>query len=248
MLLLLPPSETKRDGGVEGSKLDLWQLGYWALTPQRTEAVAALNRLSRSVAASTNALGLGPTQRFEIDRNRALTGSPLLPAIDRYTGVVYDALDAETLDPAARAFAHEHLVIGSALFGLLRASDGIPAYRLSHDSRLPGLSLRALWREGVSAELERRDGLILDLRSEAYAALGPAPRRVGSYYLRVLTEGVDGPRIALSHFNKKAKGEFTRAVVDAAIDHDSVDSLVEWATQVGIDLERCLEGELNLVV
>jgi cytoplasmic iron level regulating protein YaaA (DUF328/UPF0246 family) len=248
VLLLLPPSETKRDGGVEGDGLDLWQLGYWALTPQRKTAVAALSRLSRSVAASTSALGLGPTQRFEIDRNRALMDSSLLPAIDRYTGVIYDALGAETLGAAARAFANEHLVIGSALFGLLRANDGIPAYRLSHDSRLPGLSLRALWREGVSAELEQRGGLILDVRSEAYASLGPAPRRTDSYYVRVLTEGADGRRTALSHFNKKAKGEFTRAVLDAAIDHESIGSLLEWTTRSGIRLEHGAAGELDLVV
>lgn len=248
MLLLLPPSETKRDGGVEGSSLDLWQLGYWALTPQRKTAVAALTRLSRSVAAATAALGLGPTQRFEIDRNRALMTSPLLPAIDRYTGVIYDALAAETLAPTARTFAYEHLVIGSALFGLLRAGDGIPAYRLSHDSRLPELSLRALWRDGVSAELEQRSGLIVDLRSEAYTALGPAPHREGSYYLRVLAAGADGRRTALSHFNKKAKGEFSRAVVEAGIEHDSVESLLDWAAQNGIRLEHGVEGELDLLV
>ena len=248
MLLLLPPSETKRDGGADGTSLDLWQLGYWALTPQRKTVVTALTRLSRSVAKSTEALGLGKTQRFEVDRNRALMSSPLLPAIDRYTGVVYDALAPESLDSAAREFAYEHLVIGSALFGLLRASDGIPAYRLSHDSRLPGLSLRRLWGEAVSAELEQRRGLVLDLRSEAYSALGPASRREGSYYLRVLAEGANGRRAALSHFNKKAKGEFTRAIVDAAIDHDSVESLLEWATRCGIQLEQGIEGELDLVV
>jgi cytoplasmic iron level regulating protein YaaA (DUF328/UPF0246 family) len=248
VLLLLPPSETKRDGGTEGSSLDLWQLGYWALTPQRKTAVDALTRLSRSVAKSTAALGLGKTQAFEVARNRALMTSPLLPAIDRYTGVIYDALAAESLTPAARAFADEHVVIGSALFGLLRASDGIPAYRLSHDSRLPGLSLKRLWRERVSAELGRRSGLMLDLRSEAYASLGPVPPRAGSYYLRVVREGSDGRRSALSHFNKKAKGEFTRAVLDARIIHDTVDDLLEWATRSGIRLEPGAEGELDLVV
>ena len=248
MLLLLPPSETKREDGAEGSALDLWQLGYWALTPQRKHAVEALTRLSRNREKATRALGLGKTQGFEIERNRSLLQSPLLPALDRYTGVLYEGLAAESLSSAARAFADQHVVIGSALFGLLRANDGIPAYRLSHDSRLPGLSLRAHWREAISAEIEQRPGLILDLRSEAYSALGPVPRRPGSFYLRVVTEGTDGRRTALSHVNKKAKGEFTRALVEAAVDHESADSLIVWADSVGIGLERGSTGELNLVV
>ena len=246
MLLILPPSETKRDGGTPGSALDFSELGFAALTPQRLAAAAALRALSRSVERSTAALKLGKTQRFEIDRNRALHDSPVMAAVDRYTGVIYDALDAESLTPPARAFAGGHLVIGSALFGLLRSHDPIPAYRLSHDSRLPGLGLGTLWRAGVEAELRERSGLILDLRSEAYAHLGRAP--AGSFYIRVLSEGPDGRRTALSHFNKHAKGEFTRRVLDAGIAHDDAASLIDWARENQIHLEHGVDGELDLVV
>lgn len=246
MLLILPPSETKRDGGVEGSSLDLGVLGFASLTPQRETAVAALRELSRSVERSTTALKLGTTQAFEVERNRALLSSPVMAAIDRYTGVIYDALDAGTLSAEARAFAGRHLAIGSALFGLLRSHDPIPAYRLSHDSRLPGLPLGKLWRAGVSAELEQRSGLVLDLRSEAYAHLGRAP--AGSLYLRVLAQGPDGRRTALSHFNKHAKGEFARRVLDAGVVHDDAASLIEWATSNEIRLESGAPGELDLVV
>ena len=246
MLLILPPSETKRDGGSEASRLDLAALGFPSLTPQREAALAALRTLSRSVELSTAALKLGITQRFEIDRNRALLSSPVLPAIDRYTGVIYDAVDAATLSETARAFAARHLAIGSALFGLLRSHDPIPAYRLSHDSRLPGLGLGKLWRAGVEAELRQQEGLILDLRSEAYAHLGRAP--AGSLYVRVLSEGPDGRRTALSHFNKHAKGEFTRRVLEAGIVHDDAASLIEWARDSQIRLEFGAPGELDLVV
>lgn len=248
MLLILPPSETKRDGGVDGTSLDIEALGYWALTPQRTAAIAALDGLSRSIERSTAALKLGKTQRFEIERNRALRSSPVMPAIDRYTGVIYDALGAGTLSVEARDFAARHLVIGSALFGLLRANDAIPAYRLSHNSRLPGISLGAHWREAVSGELAQRRGLILDLRSEAYADLGRGPRRRDSLYLRVLSHDADGRRTALSHFNKHAKGEFARSVLESAIAHESAESLIEWAAANNTTLEHGAEGELNLVV
>ena len=246
MLLILPPSETKRDGGAEGTRLDVGALGFSSLNPQRETASSALRSLSRSVERSTAALKLGTTQRFEIERNRALLTSPVMPAIDRYTGVIYDALDANTLSPHARAFAGQHLAIGSALFGLLRSHDPIPAYRLSHDSRLPGLGLGKLWRTGVESELKHRDGLIVDLRSEAYAQLGRAPE--GSLYLRVLAEGPDGRRTALSHFNKHAKGEFTRRVLEAGIVHADAASLLEWARNNQLRLEFGAPGEIDLVV
>lgn len=246
MLLVLPPSETKRDGGAEGSALDLAALGFPELTTPRRATMAALRSISRSVSASNAALGLGPTQRFEIDRNRALTSAEVLPAMDRYTGVLYDGLGADSLTTTERSFAAKHVAIQSALFGLLRAGDPIPAYRLSHDSRLPGLSLRRHWAPVVSAVLAEHDGLVLDLRSEAYAALGPAPE--GAVYLRVMSEDSGGRRVALSHFNKKSKGEFARAVVTSGVDHSSVDSLVDWAGGQGIRLEPGAPGELDLVV
>jgi cytoplasmic iron level regulating protein YaaA (DUF328/UPF0246 family) len=153
-----------------------------------------------------------------------------------------------SLPPAARSFAHDHLVIASALFGLLGPDDPIPAYRLSSDSRLPGTPLTTLWSGQVGAILAAEPGLILDLRSEAYAALGPAPRRAGSWYLRVLSEGEDGRRRALNHFNKKGKGEFTRALLLAGIDHPDAASLMSWAAATGIRLEPGAAGELVLVV
>ncbi len=242
MLLVLPPSETKRDGG-DAAALDLGTLSFPELTPQRRATLAALARLSRNVANSSAALGLGPTQRFEIERNRALRFAPTMPAIERYTGVLYEPLTALTGREAA--VAAQHVAIHSALFGVLRAGDRIPAYRLSHDSRLPGLSLRRHWRGSVTGVLEAHPGLVLDLRSESYVALGPA---AAASYVRVVSEGATGRRVALSHFNKHAKGMFTRAVIAAGIVHDDVDSLLTWAAGAGIRLEPGQPGELELIV
>lgn len=245
MLLVLPPSETKRDGG-DPTPLDLAALSFPELGPQRRTALAALRTLSRSVSGSLEALSLGPTQRFEIDRNRALATAPVRPAIERYTGVLYDGLEVYSLTAVERHFAAGHVSIHSALFGLLGANDPIPAYRLSHDSRLPGLSLRRHWRAAITQSLAAWPGLVLDLRSESYAALGPAPE--SATYIRVVSDDASGRRVALSHFNKKAKGEFARAVISAGVDHATADDLVSWAAGVGIRLEEGAPGELDLVV
>ncbi|MCU1422631.1 MAG: peroxide stress protein YaaA [Microbacteriaceae bacterium] len=245
MLLLLPPSETKRDGGADERALDLTALSFPELTAQRRAVLAATRRLARNLSTMAAALKLGPSQRFELIRNRTLGSSPVMPALERYTGVLYDALDVESLDSGARAFASSTVVIHSALFGLLGADDPIPAYRLSHDSRMPGLSLKTTWRVPVSRALAAHDGLVLDLRSEAYAELGPAP---GAWFVRVVAADASGRRRALNHFNKKGKGEFVRAVLTAGVAHPDVDSLLTWAAESGTDLRRGAEGELELLV
>jgi uncharacterized protein len=246
MRVVLPPSETKRDGGVEGSALALESLAFPALTAHRAAAIAALTRLSRNVSASTAALGLGPTQRFEVDRNRVIRTATTMPAIDRYTGVLFEGLASESLDADAHAWLAHHVVVHSALFGLLGASDAIPAYRLSHDSRVPGLALRKHWAAPIAEQLAGVDDLVLDLRSEAYAHLGPRPE--GSFYLRVVTDGPNGQKRALNHFNKKGKGEFVRELALDGTDHAEVESLLEWAAERGIRLGHGAPGELELTV
>jgi cytoplasmic iron level regulating protein YaaA (DUF328/UPF0246 family) len=244
--ILLPPSETKRDGGAEGSALDLAELGFSRLNSTRRTVLAAVRSLSTNRATAARALKLSRAQYFEVERNRALRRSAVMPAMDRYSGVLYDALDAGSLSVAARARAGTHVVIHSALFGLLRASDLIPAYRLSHDSRVPGISLGPTWRTAVAKELARLDGLVLDLRSESYVALGPAPNT--AHFLRVVTEDERGARRALNHFNKKAKGEFVRELLETGSEVSDEQSLFDWARDRRITVERGAPGEFRLVI
>jgi cytoplasmic iron level regulating protein YaaA (DUF328/UPF0246 family) len=247
VLILLPPSETKRDGGDPSRPLDLEALSFPTLNAPRRRALEAMRRLARNRQAAV-ALRLGPTQARELERNKLIDSGPTMAALDRFDGVLYEGLDAPTLPVAARAFARDHLAVASALFGLVGPDDPIPAYRLSPDSRLPRTPLKALWSAQVSAVIAAHDGVILDLRSEAYAAFGPAPRRPESWYLRVVSEGEDGRRRALNHFNKKGKGEFTRALLLAGIVHPDAASLLTWAAASGIRLEPGAAGELTLVV
>ncbi|MGY6497725.1 MAG: YaaA family protein, partial [Microcella sp.] len=139
-IILLPPSETKRDGG------DFPRAGAVSRFPQLAEPRGAARDALRELVAGADdaviarALGVGQrSAATEIARNRALDAAPVMPAIDRYTGVLYDALDPATLTLEARHELGRSVAIQSALFGLLGALDPIPAYRLSAGSRLPGV-------------------------------------------------------------------------------------------------------------
>lgn len=236
MLVLLPPSETKRDGGV-ADVLDLDALSFPALRPVRAGLLADVVELAADPEAMMRAFKLGPRQSGEVERNVALRTAPTMPAIDRYTGVLFDALDATSLDAEARRFAADHVVVQSALFGLVGALDAIPAYRLSHDSRVPGERLKARWRRPVAEALEGVPGLIIDLRSEGYAALGPVPDRRDAVFVRVVADDGDGRRRALNHFNKQAKGRFTRALLQDRPTLADVADLAAWAGSAGFAID-----------
>lgn len=237
MIVLLPPSETKRSGG-DGPPLQLDRLRNTELTSLRTELVDELVALAADEQSCRAALGISAAQHAEIERNAALRSAPTLPAIGRYTGVLYDALDIGSLGTRQAARARARLAVGSALFGLLQADDPIPAYRLSASAKLPGRpGLPTRWRpvlEPVLADLAGRD-LIVDLRSGAYAGLGrvePAVR------VEVLTERPDGLRSVVTHFNKAHKGRLARALAISTSEPDDAAGVATVARRAGMRVEQ----------
>lgn len=242
--MLLPPSETKADGG-DGGRLDVETLSFPDLNPVRRKLSDALVELSADVPGSLAALGLSDRQTTEVARNAALLDSPTLPALRRYTGVLYDALAYESLTRAQTRRANARLAVASALFGVVRADDRIPAYRCSGDSLLPGVgSLTALWRPALEPVLTTVDELVLDLRSGTYAQLARLP---GAVTVRVVTDA-DGKRLAVSHFNKAAKGRLARALATAPTEPASLRSVLRVARNAGLRLERTGEHSLDLVI
>jgi cytoplasmic iron level regulating protein YaaA (DUF328/UPF0246 family) len=248
VLFLLPPSETKLDGGSGMSGLDLAALSFPQLGDARRDVTDRLLALSSDREASMSALKLGPRLVSEVDRNKAVESSPTLPALARYTGVLFDPVGVADLDEAGWCWAHRHIAVHSALFGLVRAGDPIPAYRLSHDSRLPEASLRSTWSAPVAsllAELVREGDFVVDLRSEGYVALGPAPRP-GSAFVRVVSDAT-GRRRALNHFNKKSKGLLVRLLLRDRPELVDLADLIAWARGAGVVLEPSDDGQLVLV-
>lgn len=220
------------------------------LAPQREAVVASLVALSADPERAAKVLKLSPRQLAEIDVNAALPWSPTMPAVDRYTGVLFDALDAATLDGDARAWLGERALIHTALLGPVGALDPIPAYRLAAGASLPGLApLKRVWADAVRDAFTGLHGLVVDLRSEAYAALGPVPAEVGSTYVRVVAESRDGAVRALNHFNKKSKGLLVRRLAQDRPEVRSVDEFVAWAATAGLVVRPGPRvGETELVV
>ena len=235
MLVLLPPSETKALGGT-GSPLDHTELTCPDLNPVREKIANALVELAADVPASLTALALSERQADEVTRNAELRLSPTMPALSRYTGVLYDALDVPSLKKGERDRAHHRLAVASALFGVVRGGDPIPAYRLSGGSALPSIGpLGALWRPALEPALAAIDDFVVDLRSGTYATLAKIPHAVT---IRVVSEDGSGVRKAVSHFNKAHKGLLARALTASRAEPKNLNGLVKVAKAAGLRVEK----------
>ncbi|MFI5493848.1 YaaA family protein [Actinoplanes sp. NPDC051859] len=243
MLILLPPSEGKT-APTAGEPVDLTTLWLPKLAAARRRVLSKLVALSRrrsarAVAESLEVLGLSAGQRAELDRNAALLTAPAAPAAEVYTGVLYEALDLPTLAGPARTWVDERAVVFSGLWGAVRLTDRIPAYRCAAGVTLPVVGgLTPYWKPALTKHLPDV-GPVLDLRSGAYAAMAaPGPRSVA---LRVLHERiVDGvPRRAVvSHFNKATKGRLVRSLAVEGVAPQSVDELLDALRDLRYTLEE----------
>jgi cytoplasmic iron level regulating protein YaaA (DUF328/UPF0246 family) len=220
VLILLPPSEGKADTAA-GQPFRLERLSNPSLNPSRERVMTALVKLcgGRDKRAR-EVLGLSERQNDELDRNRDLLGANALPAAQVYTGVLYGALDHSTLSAAVRRRVDDSVLVWSALWGVVRLDDVIPAYRLSGDVTLPRLgSLATFWRRPLQKAMDDRVGnqVVLDLRSGVYAKMWTPSQDLAGRTVtgRVLQSRPDGSRVVVSHHNKATKGRLVRRLATA---------------------------------
>ncbi|WP_188940737.1 YaaA family protein [Nakamurella endophytica] len=230
MHVLLPPSEGKRAGG-SGPPLRLDALPFPDLTAVRERIVDALALVSADPEAARPVLRVPPTVLDEVAANTAVRTAPTLAALDRYDGVLYRALSAPALSPAERARADGRLLIASALFGVVAADSEVPAYRLSAGATLPGVGgIAAAWRPWVAGALAALPGLLVDLRSAAYAGFGSPP---GTVTVRMVRQGPGGLVTAIGHDNKAAKGALARLLATTRARVEDAADLVRLLRRAG---------------
>jgi len=251
-LILLPPSEGKAPGG-DGAP---WQPGTMAvdLDARRQKALAGLARAMRQNATlRAKLLGVkGVALAAATEANRTVRSAPTMPAIDRYTGVLYEALDAASLPAAARRRLDASVLVVSGLWGLVAPSDPIPDYKLKMGAALPGLGRTTTWwRDELSTRLaEAGNGRrIWNLLPNEHAAAWVAPAGTAQLTVRFLERRPDGSLVAVSHWNKLLKG----ALVRHLLEHPKAapDDLADWHHPLGYRLDPSsteVAGDLTTLV
>ncbi|MFK4110281.1 peroxide stress protein YaaA [Streptomyces sp. NPDC002176] len=239
MLVLLPPSEGKASSG-RGAPLKPESLSLPGLAAARQAVLAELVELcAGDEEKAREVLGLSEGLRGEVAKNAGLRTAGARPAGEIYTGVLYDALGLATLDPAAKRRAARSLLVFSGLWGAIGVTDRIPSYRCSMGVKLPGLgALAGHWRAPMAEVLPEAagDGLVLDLRSAAYAAAWKPKGEIAgrTATVRVLHAPT---RKVVSHFNKATKGRIVRALLTEGTAPKDPAELVVALRDLGYEVE-----------
>ena len=260
MLVLLPPSEAKRPGG-DGPPVGRRPvLSTPDLARPRAELLAALRRAAKADrAALATGLRLPPSVAAAALRADLAAGSaPTMPALDRYQGVVYLALDVASLAPAARLRAEQQVVVLSGLWGVVRGGDLVPDYRVPASGTVPGFGgVSAHWRPSLRTAMPALvgDQPVLDLRSTDYRGMWkPGPElRDQVVTVRVLAEqgtGASRKTAPVSYHAKYVKGLVVRHLVAGRRRHtDPMAALADAAAALDlrVDVVRGPDRMVDLV-
>jgi cytoplasmic iron level regulating protein YaaA (DUF328/UPF0246 family) len=91
-------------------------------------------------------------------------------AIERYDGVAYDYLEYSLLDETSQKYIDENTLIFSNLFGVIKANDKLPFYRMKQGKNLPNIEIDRYYKKEFSLALDEylADEVVLDLRAGHY--------------------------------------------------------------------------------
>lgn len=151
-----------------------------------------------------------------------------ITAIESFTGVVFKALDFNTMTDTDKDFACRHLRIISSLYGWLRPDDVIKPYRLDFTTRLApdDNTLASFWQNQIAqtiiSEIDRTGCTeIVDLMpSDAAKCINMKVLKKKATVWKIAFEKNDGKSVRSPHAMKlkTLRGTLLRQIINERID------------------------------
>lgn len=203
-------------------------------------AAALIRAMNGSGPARQKLLGVkGEALAAATATNQVVLASPTRPAIERYTGVLYDALDYGGCPSPVRRRLDRQVLIFTGLWGAVRPRDPVPDYKLKMGARLPRIGpVATTWRQPLTTALAPAvDGRVVwDLlpgeHAKAWRPDHAAPaRRITVRFLDDVERDGERRLVTVSHWNKLLKGALVRHLVEHQI--TDPDALGDFAHPAG---------------
>ncbi len=139
------------------------------------------------------------------------------PAIFTYTGEAFKTMEPTTLSQEDLDKLNSHLLIFSALYGLVKPYNPITKYRLDLINKFE-INLKDFWSETITDYLNLQNRTLINLASKEYSQLiNQNELNVPMLNIHFINEK-DGKRSVVSSHAKKARGHFTRALIENGFD------------------------------
>lgn len=187
------------------------------LKSRSVDEIAALMSLSPALAELNVARYAAWSPRF--------TGRNSKPAVYAFDGDVYEGLDAASLPAGDIAWAQDHVIILSGLYGVLRPLDKLQPYRLEMSTSLPtehGRNLYDFWGETLAEHLNTRlaadaTPVIVNLASQEYFRAVDRPALKPRVIHCAFEDWKGGRYKIISFFAKRARGLMVRHAIQHRI-------------------------------
>ena len=207
MKIILSPSKGKHRLTLEGGD----ELLFPKETDQVLDLIRGLSKEDLGHKLKIKGQLLEDLYHFYQDYQGQVTSS----AYKVYDGVAFKGLDAASFSQEDLVYAKDHLLIMSALYGLVTPMTAIKSYRLDMNNALvKGHSLYKLWDRPINRYLEGEE-LIFNLASKEYYKILKNQRLVDFEFL----DHVKGQWKATSHHSKYMRGAMARYIIQHRVEH-----------------------------
>ena len=209
MKILLPPSEWKLWWWVDGSTTITVDMPY-------------------SIAVSATEKDLKCTwKRYEewITLNKSVNSWPIMKAIERYTWVMFSAIDFESMSEQWKEAFETTIGIISWMYWLVAPDDYIANYKLPIGTKW----LKEFWKETITKQLQWED-IIIDLLPQAHKKVIDFAF-LKDHWTRVIQCDFYSEWKKLAHWVKPVKGYRIRTLCeqwDRNIDHWPMEFIYKW--------------------
>ena len=147
------------------------------------------------------------------DFYQAFESQPVGIACESYDGIAFKYLDWQNLSDEAKDFGESHLVVMSALYGVVEPTMGVRDYRLDMVDKV-GINLYDIWRETVDAYFHKEDW-ILNLASKEYAKMVNHPKVVTVEFWELRDDAFK----QMSTSSKMSRGVMAHECLTAQVKH-----------------------------